>query len=876
MYFYFEMKTSCLALICLILCLLTTTTNATHLVGGSLTYQCLNASTGQYRVTQKLYRDCSATVVTGFDEEIWIFTINPITENVLNGVGGGSPTNKFLMPMVGFPTLVPININDPCMDIPNVCVEEAIYQTVVTLSVPPSGLMLLYQRCCRNDAIINISLAGDTGTSYTVTVPPSSVAFCNNAATFDNFPPIIICANMPLNFDHSATDIDGDELVYSLCSPLTGATNSSPIVTVASGLTALVPVNFIPPYSATNMLGGSPAISINSSTGLLTANPSTIGKFVVGVCIAEYRAGELISEGRRDIQFNVADCQPQLVAAVPSQVFNCSNNTVTFDNNSYGEIPITDYIWNFGDPTTTTDVSYVAEPTYIYPDTGIYNVMLIVNPGITCADTGYCQVNIFPLLTPNFTVVESCVNFPYTLTDASTTTHGTINSWNWDYGDGNTGTGPTTTHIYTTTGTFNVTLTVTNTAGCTATITTPLTINLNNNIYLSPDTTFCLFDGVQLQANGGVLYNWLPTTNLSNPSISNPLCTATTTTTYTVEVTNSFGCNNTANITVTPISTIDITMDSALTACVGDTVALRGYTSSPIQNSLAYTWTPTTLNTNNPTNCIVPPNTTTYTLTANLGSCTGSGTQTINAIPLPTISISPNQRICENQTAIITATGGETYLWSPSTTVDIPTSASTLASPLLSTTYNCTINITGVCTRTIQLSTDITVVPYSIALGNDTVIYKGQSLPLNAGSSQSYYWYPPKLFTDPEKANPIYTPTQSGYVVLTGISPENCVSIDSMYVKVIEPNIIAPNAFSPNGDGINDVFMLISKDYTFQTFNIYNRWGEKVFATTTTTQGWDGTFKDQPASQGVYVFYATYYNELEQPKVLKGNVTLLR
>jgi gliding motility-associated-like protein len=533
-------------------------------------------------------------------------------------------------------------------------------------------------------------------------------------------------------------------------------------------------------------------------------------------------------------------------------------------------------LWTFGDLTTTSDTSTVFEPTYVYPDTGTYNVQLIVNPGISCADTGRCLVNIYPYLTPDFSVIESCVNFPYVFNNESTTTYGVISDCQWDFGDGSTGSGLSATHIYTSVGDYTATLIVTNTFGCVDSITQIVNVDVTSSVQLTPDTVFCQFDGIELQAGGGVIYNWLPPTFLSNPSIANPLCTATTVTTYTVEITNAFGCFNTATVTVTPITTVSVVMDSALTDCVGDTVQLKGNVSSILQGSLSYDWSPNTLDSNNPSNCIVPSNTTTYTLTASLGTCFGTDTQTINAIPLPIISISPNQRICENDSTVLVATGGSSYLWSPPATIDRPTFGATMVYPDTTTIYNCNVSVLGVCARTVSLSTQVEVIPYNVKLGSDQVIYLGENIAFSTDSSYSYYWYPPELFSVPTIPNPTYKPTQSGFVVFTGVSLEGCVAIDSMYVKVIDPSIEAPNAFSPNGDGINDVFMLYSKDYKYNSFNIYDRWGEKVFSTNDTKQGWDGTWKGKNASSGVYVYYATYYNELETEQVIKGNVTLIR
>ena len=138
----------------------------------------------------------------------------------------------------------------------------------------------------------------------------------NSDPTFDNFPPLFICVNQPFTFDHSATDINGDQLVYSLYQPFN---NTAP--TFASGSASFTPVVYTGSYGYTNPLGG--PFSINPTTGILSGTPSTLGQFVVGVVVSEYRNGVLISQTLRDFQFNVLNCpQPPPSLAVPNSTVN--------------------------------------------------------------------------------------------------------------------------------------------------------------------------------------------------------------------------------------------------------------------------------------------------------------------------------------------------------------------------------------------------------------------------------------------------------------------------------------------------------------------------------------------------------------------------
>lgn len=148
-----------------------------------------------------------------------------------------------------------------------------------------------------------------------ITCTPSAMIL-NSNPVFSLFPPLFICANQPFTFNHGATDADGDSLAYSFYTPYN---NGTPVI---SGNTAsFTPVTYSGGYNSTNPLGG--PISINSSTGLLSGTPSTVGQFVVGVVVKEYRNGVFIGETLRDFQFNVLNCpQPPPTLAVSNATIN--------------------------------------------------------------------------------------------------------------------------------------------------------------------------------------------------------------------------------------------------------------------------------------------------------------------------------------------------------------------------------------------------------------------------------------------------------------------------------------------------------------------------------------------------------------------------
>lgn len=349
--------------------------SASHIVGGDMYYDCLGGTT--YRITLKVYRDCLSDGAA-YDPEV------PIT--VFNG--SYVQIDAFTIDFPGS-TVLDVLLDNPCITLPSdICVEEAIYQKIVTLPPSANGYILSYQRCCRGPAVTNLLDPAEQGLTLQIDIPAPALATCNSSARFTNYPPLVLCAGQELIFDHSAIDPDGDDLVYQLCTPFAGGTDLAPAPDPASP----------PPYDPIIWAGGitetdpfgAGDLSIDPVTGLLTAVPEAPGLYVVGVCVQEFRAGVLISTSRRDFLFRVLNCDIELEAELVPQtelvtfLSFCQGLEVVFENNSYGG---DFYEWDFGVPGIVTDVSSEFEPTYTFPSPGTYEVMLVVNPGWPCTDT---------------------------------------------------------------------------------------------------------------------------------------------------------------------------------------------------------------------------------------------------------------------------------------------------------------------------------------------------------------------------------------------------------------------------------------------------------------------------------------------------------
>ena len=520
-------------------------------------YKCTGGN--NYLITLKMYRDCFSIGGAPFDDfaAIGIFDVNGNLVFTVNPPFTGS--NK-----------LPVTLNSLCFNPPtDVCVEEAIYTVNVNLPPLDGGYIIAYQRCCRNTTIVNINDVDNTGSTYSAQIPDKSIA-CNSSPYFNKFPPIFLCANDPLTFDHSATDPDGDSLAYELCDPFMGGSSRDPFIKPNPPSTPPYGfVTFNPPYSGSYPISSSPAIHIDPRTGLLTLRPNLIGQYVVAVCVKEFRKGKLLSTNKRDFQFNVVNCPNMVISSVPDQQIFCFGYKVDFLNSSINSVF---YHWDFGDTKTSNDTSNIATPTYTYSDSGTYKVTLICNPGTDCADTGSTTFFIYPLLNPDFDLPPGqCITGNSFNFAAGGTFDGKTTKFIWDFGAGTPGASNLKNPnniVFSAPGTYPITLTMIEN-GCTKAHTASIVVfRIPEASFNAAQVTGCvplkvIFTDASLVTTGTIInYLWdFGDGNFS--SLANPIHAYTQAGKYnvsfTLETTN--GCLATLNfvqpnlVTVYPLPT---------------------------------------------------------------------------------------------------------------------------------------------------------------------------------------------------------------------------------------------------------------------------------------------------------------------------------
>lgn len=274
-------------LICLIIAFIQTNTEAyaSHAQGGDLTYTCLGGN--QYRLRLAFYRDCSGATAPGsVTIDISSVSCNQNLSATLNPIPG---TGQDVTPIC--PQLTTV-----CNGGQNPGVQEWIYEGTVTLPQACTDWTFAFTLCCRNNAINTIVNPGGQNI-YIESFLNNVAAPCNNSPSFSNRPVPFICANQSYCFNHGAVDPDGDSLSYTLVNPANGPGTY---------------VTYINPYSASQPVLSSPAVSFNPATGDICMTPTQIIVTVMAVRVEEWRNGILIGSVIRDIQIHTINCTNNL------------------------------------------------------------------------------------------------------------------------------------------------------------------------------------------------------------------------------------------------------------------------------------------------------------------------------------------------------------------------------------------------------------------------------------------------------------------------------------------------------------------------------------------------------------------------------------
>ncbi|MCW3103558.1 MAG: gliding motility-related protein [Bacteroidetes bacterium] len=353
-------------------------------------------------------------------------------------------------------------------------------------------------------------------------------------------------------------------------------------------------------------------------------------------------------------------------------------------------------------------------------------------------------------------------------------------------------------------------------------------------------------------------YAWFPGGSVFNPSSQvTGAVPPSGTTQYMVVVTDTVsGCLDTAFVNVdASVTTLVVNAGPDTTICPGTPTQLNATGASQ------YTWTPATgLSSTTISNPVASPTVpTTYTVTGTSQCATGSSSDviTVNAVNSVILNVNAGNDviICPGVPTQLTATGASNYSWSPAATLSNAFIANPFASPMTMTTY--TVTGSGPCANPVTDSVTVGILPFSGPLASDAgsnqVICVGEPVALSGATSggygnNMYSWSVVSgTFVDSipnsTQISTSLVPTVSGVTVYQLMVTDQCgyVTSDTVIIDVLlDCQLIIPNIFTPNGDGVNDEFLVSGNGIKSFSMTIYNRWGIKVFQSDDIATGWNG------------------------------------
>ena len=561
---------------------------------------------------------------------------------------------------------------------------------------------------------------------------------------------------------------------------------------------------------------------------------------------------------------------------------------------------ITSWNWTFGNGATSNVQN---PPLQVFSTSGLFNNTLTVTNSFGCSFSVTKQSKVLSndSLVVNFgsDKVRICDAGLIQFSDSTLVNiPGTI-SYQWNFGDLspiNTSQNPS--HTYTATGLYDVKLKVTSTIpGCSDSLTIPgmigivkspiPSITINSNDSLCYPASFTFLGNVAADTSLITSWSWQfgnsNTATVQYPTSETFLTVGTSANTLTVV--NSTGCVGTVSkdATVMPLPSFILSADT--TICRGDTIALN------ISGASAYSWSPSV---GLSSTFIANPNA--FPVTNQQYVVTG--TSTFGCIEDTAILIKVFQpyvlstsqildSICLGNSTQLFATGAPNYSWTPvNAGLSNENIANPIATPLTTTTYT-VLGYDSLACFNQSINVTVRVFDYpTISLGPDLVMSAGATrllTPTYSNDIVSYSWTPPTNLSCTNCPNPIVTAFSNISYFATVTNNGGCTTSDTIRVLVTcdNSNVFIPNTFSPNNDGINDVFMVRGTGvYAVNSIRIFNRVGQMIFEkrnvmANNPSDGWDGKINGMKPASDAYVYVVEVTCSTGQILKYTGTITLV-
>ena len=446
------------------------------------------------------------------------------------------------------------------------------------------------------------------------------------------------------------------------------------------------------------------------------------------------------------------------------------------------------------------------------------------------------------------------------------------------------------------TGTYTITLISTSRFGCADTSINEKYIKVVSSplVKITGDTTACEPAQLTFRAEflrtdtSAVIWNWNfgngKTANIMNPAMQS----FTTAGIYpvTLKVTNSDGCYDSVvrRAVIHPKPNVNAGSDTAI--CKSSAYNLKA------TGANTYRWNadPSLSCINCASQIIKPAQTTIYKVVGTtVFGCVNADSVRVKVEQPFKITVSATDTVCKGESVVLKGAGADLYQWTPSLWLDDPKSATPKSTPDSSVIYTVTGKDSLGCFKD-QGSVTLKVYPkpaIEITNGDKIIVSAGSYVKLvtkNSSDITNWNWYPGKWLSCTSCSEPTSTPHDNITYAVTAFNAGKCEARDEITINVIcnNANVYIPNTFSPNHDGINDVFYPRGTGlFTIKSLKIFNRWGQIIFARSNINAndpqfGWDGTLNGSLLQADVYVYMAEVICENNITIPIQGNITLVR
>ena len=668
----------------------------------------------------------------------------PGINTTLNGTGGGtynwSPSGSLSNPNISNPIASPTTSTTYTLVVTlNNCTDTD-FVSVITLPLPAVSAGADVSICIGNSTTLNA-----TGTG-TFLWSPSTGLSCTTCTNPNANPTSTTSYTVTITDASACTNTD---VVQVIINPLPLA-NAGP-----------QPGWICPGFNTT--LSASNGVTYVWSPSSSLSNPNISNPVASPTIITTYTVNITDANGCA----NWDTLTIFLNAAVPTNAGSdptiCIGQSTTIGGNPTSPSPNTTYQWF---PSTGLNNSTLANPTASPTITTTY---FIATASDTCngSDSVTVFVNALPVVSAGADV-SICTGNSTTLTASG----GIIYSWSTTQTSTSISVAPTSASTYTVIGT--------DANGCSNIDFASVFVNALPIVSAGADVSICTGNSTTLTASGGTIYSWSTTQTSTSISVA-----PTSATTYSVIGTDANGCSNidSASVFVNALPVVSAGADVSI--CTGNSTTLTA------SGGTIYSWSTTQTSTSI---SVAPTSATTYSVIGtDANGCSNIDSASVFVNALPVVSAGADVSICIGDASTLSGSGGQTFIWSPSATLNNPNISNPVANPTITTTYTLVATDGNTCSNTDTVNVTVNALPI-VSAGADVSICIGDSTTLTGSGAQTFLWSPAGTLNNPNISNPVANPAITTTYTLVTTDGNTCSNTDTVNVTVNALPIVSAGA----------------------------------------------------------------------------------